>query len=472
MTELLFDGDASGLGVIRFATVETAAAQSGLTAAEFSGETGSTALSGLPAAQTLWTGIGAGTSIGPNSLRLASAYAGRRLAEAGKRVVAIDCGPWSDFAGEIVEGAILGAYHFNRFKTKDRPETGLKALCLNGLDDVMKARARDGAKIANAVNRARDLGNMPPNLFKPEDVAEAAETYVRLTGASLTILNEFELAEQGFGGIVAVGSGSANLPRLIILKRMVDPAWPTVALAGKTVTFDSGGLSIKSAKDLYEEKWDKCGGMAVFGILECVTALGIPVNVVAALPAVENLPGPAAMRPGDVITMKGGKTVEITDTDAEGRIILADTLAWLAETFSPDLTIDIATLTGACVVALGQETSGLFTDDDELAAVFTEAGAASGDACWRLPLGPEYARDLKSGIADIRNAGSSRWGGAGKAAEFLKAFKGDGRWVHLDIAGTGMPDEDLGHMERGATGAGIRLTAEALKRLFPTGAAR
>ena len=466
MTELLFDAPSGELPLVRFVAREYAVEKSGLPAEAFSGGEASVAQSTDAGRAIFWAGLGASSSVSENSLRRAAAHAARRLVREGRRSFEIDCGPWSQFAGAAAEGAILGAYHFNRFKTKDRADTGVRCLAFAGLDETEKAAVKTGAKLADAVNRARDLANLPPNLFKPADVAEAAEQYVRLTGSSLTIIDEMELADLHFGGLLAVGSGSANPSRLVVLKRIVDPKWPTVALAGKTVTFDSGGLCLKPSKDLYEEKWDKCGGMAVFGILECVALLGIPVNLVAALPAAENLPGPTAMRPGDVLTMRGGKTVEITDTDAEGRLLLADTLAWLSDTFAPDLTIDLATLTGACVVALGQEKTGLFTDDDELAALFASAGEATGDACWRLPLGSEYARELESAVADMKNAAGSRWGGASKAAEFLKAFKGDGRWVHLDIAGTAMPDEDLGHLERGATGAGIRLVAEALRRLY------
>jgi len=467
MTELLFDGDATTLPLVRFAAKEEARTLTKLSGAEFSGEIGSVADFHTESGRTIWTGTGPRSAESENSLRLAAAHAARKLSTKGARDIRIDSGRHAPYAGAITSGAILGAYHYNRFKGGSPEETGLRSISFAaGLDGTEKLAARQGAKVADAVNRVRDLGNTPPNFMTPAVVANEAEKYVRLTGATLTVFADFELAEMGFGGIAAVGAGSTNGPRLVILEHVVDPKWPTVALAGKTVTFDSGGLSLKKPGDLYEEKWDKMGGLAVLGILECVTALAIPVNLVAVLPVAENLPGPNAMRPGDVITMKNGKTVEIMDSDAEGRLRLADALSYIAEKYAPDLAIDLATLTGACVVALGQERTGLFTEDDDLAELFHKAGEDSGDACWRLPLGSDFAQELQSPLADLRNAGSSRWGGASKAAEFLRAFKGDGRWVHLDIAGTGMPDTDLGHMERGATGAGVRLVTEALRRLF------
>jgi leucyl aminopeptidase len=465
--KLVFDANGENYPEIRVVAREDAEKVTGLSAREFSGEADSLCLFRENGAVAAWTGLGRRSGVGEGAVRRACAVAARALAANGCRKMAVGLGDYGDFAKAAVEGVGMGAYRFNAYKTKDRVETGIEVLRMEGLGERAREQALRGAAIAGAVNRVRDYGNRPPNLLTPDKVAEIAETYLRLTGATMTVFDDFELKEKGFGGHVAVGAGSVNPPRLIVLEREVDPSWPTVALVGKTITFDSGGLSLKGAKDLYEEKWDKMGGMAALGVLEVVRDLAIPVNLVVALCAAENMPGPGAFRPGDVINVFGGTSVEIMDTDAEGRLVLADALAYVAEKFKPSLTIDIGTLTGACCVALGMERTGLFAEDDGLAELFYKAGEASGDRCWRLPLGEDFERDLESRVADVRNCGLSRNGGASKAAMFLRRFKGDGSWVHLDIAGTGMPDEDYPYQERGASGAGVRLVAEALFRLYP-----
>jgi leucyl aminopeptidase len=465
--KLVFDANSDKLPEIRFVTKEEALRVSGLSKREFSGEEDSLCIVRESGSIVAWTGVGNASQVCENAVRRASAVAARSLAGNGFRNLSVDAGIYSDYAKAIAEGVGIGAYGFNHFKTKDREEICVDTLRMEGLDGLRQKLAQRGAAIAQVVNRVRDYGNMPPNVVTPSKITEIAENYVRLTGASMTVLYEDELKEKGFGGHIAVGAGSVDPPRFVVLEREVDPSWPMVAIVGKTITFDSGGLSLKPAKDLYEEKWDKMGGLAALGVLEAVRALDIPVNLVVALCVAENLPGPKSFRPGDVINVYGGTSVEIMDTDAEGRLVLADGLAYIVERFKPALAIDIATLTGACCVALGMERSGIFTDDDDLAAVFYNAGEGSGDRCWRLPMGSDYERDLESRVADVRNCGMSRYGGASKAAMFLRRFKGDGAWVHVDIAGTGMPDEDHPDMERGASGAGVRLVAEALGRLYP-----
>ena len=467
MIELLFEANAKGLPEIRFVTKEQAHAVTRLAPREFSGAATIIHIVRENDRIVAWAGIGCASSVAENSMRKSAAAASRILARMGHDKIAVDVGTYSAYVRAIAEGAVIGAYHFNRFKTKDRENTLLNSLTLPNLDTQEQEWAREGAALGEAVNRVRDSGNMPPNMMSPNDIAVLAEEYVRRTGAALTVMDEFDMKEKGFGGILAVGSGSSNPPRFIILERQIDPKWPTIAIVGKTITFDSGGLSIKPAKGMDEEKWDKMGGLAALGVLESVTLLKLPINMVVALCAAENMPGPNAFRPSDVINIYGGTSVEITDTDAEGRLVLADGISYVNEKFKPDLIIDIATLTGACCVALGMERSGLFTNDDDLADTFYKAGEASGDRCWRLPLGEDFSKDLESQIADIRNYGNSRNGGASKAAAFLEHFKGDGNWVHIDIAGPGMPDEDHPDMERGATGAGMRLVTEALRHLYP-----
>jgi leucyl aminopeptidase len=467
MTELLFGANTRKLPEIRFTAKDPAADAAKETNPRFSGSVERVRLTMENGALIALAGIGNASSATGNTLRRAAAAAARKLAGEGVRAMAIDTGAYAMWAGEITEGALLGAYSYRRFKTKNDVSTSLETLLVNGLDAAEETRARQGAMLGDIVNRVRDNTNTPPNHMAPANVAEVAENTLRLTGATMTAMDEEELKEKGFGGLLAVGGGSANPPRLVLLERQVDPKWPTVAIVGKTITFDSGGLSIKPAKGMEEEKWDKSGGMAALGILEAITALQIPVNAVALLCAAENMPGAAACRPSDVITIYGGTTVEIIDTDAEGRLVLADGMAYVAEKFKPDLLIDLATLTGAVVIALGDDRSGLFTSDDDLAEVFHAAGETTGDRCWRLPLGEEFSADLDSTVADLKNIGATRNGGASKAAAFLEHFKGDARWVHLDIANTAMPEHDTPTMERGATGAGVRLVVEALRRLYP-----
>lgn len=465
--EFLFSPNDDLLTEIHYAAKEKAASASGLNEKEFSGTVGSMAVLREPGKMTVWVGVGNASAAHEDALRKATATATRKLSGMGIRKLCIQAGLYSGYARAIVEGACFGAYRFNRFKTRDREDVSLETLCLPELDGQEQEWARQGAAVAETVRRVRDNANMPPNMLTPEGVARMAEDYARRCGATLRIRNEFELQEEGFGGLIAVGSGSENTPRFILLEREVDPEWPTVAIVGKTITFDSGGISIKPAKGMEEEKWDKSGGMAALGILDAVTALRIPVNMIVALCAAENMPGRGASRPGDVINIYGGTSVEVIDTDAEGRLVLADGLSFVRKHFSPDLLIDLATLTGACVVALGQERSGLFTNDDELAETFHRSGENSGDRCWRLPLGDEFTKAMESEVADLRNYDNSRNGGASKAAAFLQHFAGESRWVHIDIAGPAMPETEFPYMERGATGAGVTLVAQALESLFP-----
>jgi leucyl aminopeptidase len=276
-----------------------------------------------------------------------------------------------------------------------------------------------------------------------------------------TVLTTRELARRRMGGILAVGGGSANTPRLVRLE------WGggerSVSLVGKGVTFDTGGISIKPATTMDEMKYDKSGACTVLGIARAVAELELPVRLRAYLPLAENMPDGAAYRPGDIVTCHNGKTVEVLNTDAEGRMILADALSWAAGE-EPDYLIDYATLTGACVVALGQSGAGLFSHDDDLARALLDGAGAAGEHLWRLPLWPEFRRAMKGTHADLRNTGG-RWGGACTAAAFLSSFvDGAGRWAHVDLAGPAYVGE-AGSGPRGATGYGVALTVHWLRSL-------
>jgi leucyl aminopeptidase len=319
-----------------------------------------------------------------------------------------------------------------------------------------------GAAIAEGVALARDLGNTPPNLASPEWIARQARSLARRWGATIRVLAEPELKRRKMGGILAVGAGSANPPRLVRIDLDgPDRRGPVVALVGKGVTFDTGGISIKPAAQMDEMKWDKMGACAVLGILEAASRLDLPVRLRAYLPLAENMPDGAAYRPGDIVRCANGKTVEILNTDAEGRMVLADALSWAASE-APDAIVEYSTLTGACVVALGPTGAGLFSPSDDLASGLLDAAGAAGERLWRLPLWPEFLEEMKGSHADLKNSGG-RWGGACTAAAFLSQFVGGvGEWAHLDIAGPAHVGGD-GRRKRGATGYAVALTVNWLR---------
>ncbi|MFN2384630.1 MAG: leucyl aminopeptidase, partial [Gemmatimonadota bacterium] len=318
-----------------------------------------------------------------------------------------------------------------------------------------------GEKLARAVNYTRDLGNTPPNEMTPARLAERARGLAEEHGLTCTVMTVRELKAKKMGGILGVGQGSANDPRLIILRYNGGRGGRApVALVGKAITFDTGGISIKPSQNMEEMKFDKMGGCAVLGILMAAALLELKVNLLGVIPAAENMPSGTAYRPGDILTSYSGKTIEIINTDAEGRLVLADALTWASEQ-KPRQIIDLATLTGACVVALGHAASGAF-GDPAMVARLQAAGETTGDRAWPLPLYEDFSNDMKSEIADIKNSGG-RWGGASTAAAFLKFFVGDGiPWAHLDIAGTAWVTKPKAYTPYGATGAGVRLVTEFL----------
>jgi leucyl aminopeptidase len=279
------------------------------------------------------------------------------------------------------------------------------------------------------------------------------------------VWDEAALKKEKFGGILAVGQGSANPPRMIALeyKGGRKDARPIV-LVGKAITFDTGGISIKPADKMDEMKFDKMGGCAVLGAMKAIAALKLPFPVVGLIASAENMPGSRAYRPGDIVTSYDGKTIEVLNTDAEGRVVLADALAYARLHYKPRYMVDFATLTGACVIALGPHRAGLFTGDATLRQEIMKAGRSTGDQVWELPLGDEYDEMIRSDVALVKNTGG-REGGASTAASFLKAWVEDVPWAHLDIAGTAWTTRDLPHLEKGATGFGVRLIVEALQSL-------
>jgi leucyl aminopeptidase len=310
---------------------------------------------------------------------------------------------------------------------------------------------------------ARDLANAPGNELTPTVMGETARQIGREFGMQVTVLGPSELREQGFGGILAVAQGSQQEPRFIIIEYGAEYAnGPTICLVGKGITFDSGGISIKPAAGMEDMKMDMGGAAAVLGALQAVGELKLPLHVVGLISSAENMPSASAFKPGDIVKTLSGKTIEVVNTDAEGRVVLSDALHY-AGRFKPAAVIDLATLTGAIMVALGPHATGMMSNDDDLSARLERAGQASGERVWRLPLWDPYKDMVKSDIADVKNS-AGRPGGAITAAAFLSAFVDGYPWAHLDIAGTAWVDRQTkAYTPKGATGVGVRLLVQALR---------
>ena len=429
---------------------------------------------GTFADRIVFVGAGDPRKLSLARLRELSARVARWLDEGGAREASI-CLAELDVRGAtieerlraIAEGAWLGLYRFDRYKSDPkRPRRPLRALNLMAPSRRFIRRAEPGVRLAEAACRgvwlARDLANEPANVCTPAWLAEQAQELAS-GHTDVEIWDRARLEKENMAGILAVARGSHEEPRLIVVRHRAAEGAPTVALVGKGLTFDSGGVCVKPAKGMDEMKFDMCGAAAVLGVVRAVQQAGLPVNLVGVIPAAENMMGGGAYRPGDIIRTAAGVTVEVLNTDAEGRIVLADALHHAARQ-NPDAIIDLATLTGACVVALGDQASGLMGNDQPLVRALQRAGDASGDRAWPLPMYDEYQEKIRSDIADIKNIGD---GGAGPitAACFLSRFVGRHRWAHLDIAGTAWTTCDKPLARKGATGAGVRLVFEHLARL-------
>ncbi|MBI1806415.1 MAG: leucyl aminopeptidase [Ignavibacteria bacterium] len=370
--------------------------------------------------------------------------------------------------GEVLaEGAYLATYKYDKYFTekKDHKQNIVELILFDPTESTTKSLKKKLNKVhivCEATCFARDLENAPANEIYPESLAEAARKSAEQYGYRAVIWDKKRIEQTGFGGLLAVNSGSAKPPRFIILEHNAGRKdLDTIVLVGKGITFDSGGISIKPANGMSEMKMDMSGAAAVIGTLEAATRLNIPIHLIGLIPSTENLLGSAAMKPGDIITHYGGKTSEVDNTDAEGRLILADALAYAA-TYKPKAVIDLATLTGACVVALGHLASGMMGNDENLMAKLKTAGEKTYERVWQLPLYEEFEKQIKSDVADVKNVGG-RWAGAITAGLFLKHFIGDYKWVHLDIAGTAILEEALPYAPKGGSGVGVRLLIEFLK---------
>ena len=431
-----------------------------------------------PFGRVLLVGLGPRERLDGHRVRLVSAVAARRARElrAGTLLtIAHGAGAGGldpELAAQATaEGALLGHYRFGRYR-RDAGPPPLRSVVLverdAGAAKRLRAAVARGAAWADATCRARDLVNTPAQDLTPEGLATHAREIGRSVNARVEVLGVPQLERLGMGALLAVGRGSVHPPRFIVLDRApggaarTPPGTPAVVMIGKGITFDSGGLALKPLEAMVRMKYDMSGAAAVLGAFSALPSLDLPVRVIALVPAAENMPGPTSFRPGDVLRTLDGTTVEVTNTDAEGRLVLADALAY-ARRYAPAAVVDLATLTGAVRVALGPWAAGLFTDDDALATALLDAGAATGERLWRMPCWDEVANELRSDTADLVNS-AGRDGGAVIAAVFLKRFAAGMRWAHLDIASTAWSATERPHEPRGATGFGARLLLEWLSR--------
>jgi leucyl aminopeptidase len=403
-------------------------------------------------------GLGGTSALDAEALRRAAGAAVRALVAGKARQIALAL-PGRDAAEAeaVALGALLGGYVFGRYRDGGKqPDTELTLLGSGGDGDAN--RGADRARVlASAVALVRDLVNASPSHLYPATLAAEAERVAEASALSIEVLDEKSLAEGGYGGIVGVGQGSVHPPRLVRLAYTHPDAARTVVFAGKGITFDSGGLSLKPPKSMEAMKSDMGGAAAVLAAVAAVAELGPTVNLVGYLPLAENMPGGAAQRPSDVITIYGGGTVEVLNTDAEGRLVLADALARSGED-SPDLLVDVATLTGAQLVALGPRIMGVMANDDEVRDGIVDAARRAGEAAWPMPLPEELRKGLDSTVADIANVTPDRNGGMLVGGLFLREFVPEGvRWAHLDIAGPAYHEGDpYGYTPKGGTGAAVR----------------
>lgn len=427
----------------------------------------------VPAQRVLLVGLGPADSEAPDRLRQAAAIAAQRARDmnVGQLTVAVPAHgiAMAAAAQAVVEGSLLGLYRFDQFRSGESVPTIDRLTLVAHADlEAVQQGARVGEAVARGVMLARDLSNRPGNDLTPTRLGETASELGARTSIRVDLLGPEDLQAQGFGGLLGVARGSAQPPRFIVMEYGLHyREAPLICLVGKGITFDSGGISIKPAEKMDAMKMDMSGAAAVIGALQAVADLELPLRVVGLIAAAENMPSSTAYRPGDILTTLSGTTIEVLNTDAEGRIVLADALHY-AQRYEPDAIVDLATLTGAIMVALGPHAIGLMSNDDELSDRLLRAGAVTGERTWRLPLWEPYREMIKSDIADIKNSGG-RLGGAITAAAFLSHFVGDYPWAHLDIAGTAWT-ENAGRADtpKGATGVGVRLLVQMLQTWLET----
>ncbi len=423
----------------------------------------------LPAARVLVAGLGTPERFSPEVARRAAGVATKALRKANLSTVAFELlgeGHASalDLARAVVEGVALAAYHFDTYRSEapepDRLES-VEIVARESGESSVTGGIRLGEIMARGTNFARDLVNEPPNTLNPAELAARARAMAEAQGLAAEVFEPDEMRRRGMGALLAVGQGSSNQPRLIVLRYHGDPgnARPALGLVGKGITFDTGGISLKPGQDMHTMKSDMGGAAAMLGAIHAIAELKPALNVTAIVASAENMPDGNAYRPGDILRALNGKTIEIQNTDAEGRLVLADALSYAVELGLAPI-VDAATLTGACSVALGPFYAGMFTDDDTTRRRLLDAAKTAGERIWHMPLDPDFRPLLDSSCADMRNIGG-REGGAITAAMFLKEFTGDQPWAHLDIAPTAFADNDTAYLAKGlGTGFAVRTLAQ------------
>ncbi len=414
----------------------------------------------------LLVGLGESSLVNAEVIRNAASTAFSRLRQWKVKSATVDLASTLKYADACVEGAILGNYRFEEYRDeKTPPLASLEVICGEGAATrAVKKAVKAAAVLAEAVNYARQINNLPGNVLYPESLAREAFKMAEKRDLKVTVIEGKELERRGFGGILAVGGGSARPPRLIIIEHPGRVGQrPPVALVGKAITFDTGGISIKPSSSMEEMIYDKSGGTTVLGTMAALADLDYPHPVVGLIASAENMPGSKAYRPGDIVTMYDGTRVEIINTDAEGRMVLGDAIAFARKDKQASSIIDLATLTGACGVALGPHVAGVWSTDERLRVAMLDAGAATGEPLWPMPLREEYDDDIKSQVAAIKNSGG-RLAGACTAAAFLKVFAGNTPWLHLDIAFPSALTSSRHGLPKGATGFGVRTLVTYLQR--------
>ena len=427
----------------------------------------------LPCSMVAVCGVGRKNTVSADAVRNASAEGIRALRKMGCKSIAttlLGAGaagvPVAASARAIAEGALLGGYEFSKYKASETGE--VESVIVLTLAEISReevvAAVQEGTIVSEATNLARDMVNEPSNYMTPSRMAELSLDLASTYGFRASVIERDEMEALGMGGLLGVARGSAEPPKFIkLVHSHGSPGLPHMALVGKAITFDSGGISIKPSEGMAEMKDDMSGGASVIAAMCALARMGVAANVACLIPATENLPGGKAFKPGDIIRAMNGKSIEIISTDAEGRLVLADALSYARkEGMTP--IVDIATLTGACKVALGTVYSGVFSNSDTLVARFLDAAVHAGEKMWRLPLPEEYKELNSSPIADIKNVGN-RYGGAITAALFVGEFAGDTPWIHVDIAGTANASKDSGATVKGATGVPVRTLYQMVKEM-------
>ncbi len=442
-------------------------------ASRFKGGKGQTlkifAPAGVKASQILVLGLGKPDAVDALAAQNAGGTVVKELGASTEKSASIAVDPIKGasvsataFASNAAYGALLGSYRFDKYRTKEKAEDKpvLNDVCVMCRDsDGAKKGFGPLSKIADGVFLTRDLVSEPANVIYPISFAARMRSLSKL-GVKVQILDEKQMAKLGMGALLGVAQGSAHKPRIVALRWDGAPRARNkqpIAFVGKGVTFDTGGISIKSAGGMEDMKWDMGGAGVVAGLMHALAARKAKVNAIGICGMVENMPSSTAQRPGDVVTTMSGQTIEVINTDAEGRLVLSDAMWWCQETFKPHTMIDLATLTGAIIISLGHHHAGLFANDDKLAEQLDKAGKATGEKVWRMPLGDEYDRQVKSDIADMKNVGG-RDAGSITAAQILQRFVKDGvKWAHLDIAGVTWSSKDAPTVPKGGTAFGVRL---------------